>query len=52
MLWIYYSSNYKVVYNVQENGDTIEAIFKVNINTGQVTGMNKFGKDTVAVAET
>ena len=46
------SSNYKVVYNVQENGITTEAIFKVNIDTGTVSGMNKLGEDTVAVAET
>lgn len=46
------SSNYKVTYNVQENGETVEAIFKVDLDTGMVTGMNKLGEDTVATAET
>ncbi len=46
------SSNYKVVYSIQENGATIEAIFNVNIDTEKVTGSNDFGKDTVSVAET
>lgn len=46
------SSNYKVVYSVDENGITQEAVFKVNIENHKVTGLNELGKDTVSVANT